>query len=89
MHSAANSEMRTNVIFQIRFISSFGFKENQIEQVRHLMPECEEGFFKWLATIDCSKLKVYAMLEGTLVFPRIPMIRVEGPLAVGLCSSRL
>jgi len=68
---------------QIRYISSFSFKENQIEQLRQLMPTCEEAFFAWLSKLDCSKLKVYALQEGTLVFPRIPMIRVEGPLAIG------
>ena len=37
----------------------------------------------YLAGLDCSYMKVYAIAEGTVVFPRVPLLRIEGPLAVG------
>jgi len=66
----------------VRLVSSFRFKDSQLQQLRGLMPECEEAFFTWLATVDCSNVKVYSLPEGTVCFPRIPMIRVEGPMAI-------
>lgn len=66
----------------LKFISNFRFKEDQINYIKNIMPTCEEAFFNWLKTVDCSKIKIYSIKEGTVVFPRVPLIRVEGPLAV-------
>ena len=66
----------------LRYLSSYSFSDAQIEYLRSLMPHCEPEFFAWLRTVDCSQIKVHAMQEGSVVFPRIPLLRVEGPLAV-------
>lgn len=66
----------------LRFLSSFHFTDNQIDYLKTVMPGRDEGFFDWLREIDCSEIKVYSFKEGTLAFPRVPMITVEGPIAV-------
>lgn len=43
---------------------------------------CEKEFFHWLKTLDCSKIKLYSIAEGTVCFPKSPIMRVEGPIAV-------
>lgn len=51
-------------------------------KVKAPMAHCENEFFTWLKSIDCSKIKIKAFREGSLVFPRLPLIRVEGPIAI-------
>lgn len=36
----------------------------------------------WLGALDCSEVKIHSVAEGTVVFPRVPLMRVEGPLAI-------
>ncbi|MBF0566416.1 MAG: nicotinate phosphoribosyltransferase [Nitrospirae bacterium] len=64
------------------FVESFAFTDEQISYVRSLMPQSEPEFFQWLRKLDCSQLRIDAIREGTVVFPRVPLIRVEGPLCV-------
>lgn len=42
----------------------------------------EDEFFQYLKNMNLKDLKVFAVREGSLVFPRIPIIRLEGPLIV-------
>eukprot|EP00033_Pygsuia_biforma_P000664 GCRY01000781.1.p1 GENE.GCRY01000781.1~~GCRY01000781.1.p1 ORF type:complete len:550 (+),score=120.08 GCRY01000781.1:121-1770(+) len=67
----------------LRFLNSFHFSEDEVEYVRSLLPsDANEDFFAYLKDMDCSEVKVYALKEGTLCFPREPLLRVEGPLGV-------
>ena len=47
-----------------------------------LLPDCEPEFYEWLLSVDCSEVTLHSLQEGTVTFPRIPLLRVEGPLAV-------
>ncbi|KAL6010761.1 Nicotinate phosphoribosyltransferase 2 [Asimina triloba] len=67
----------------IRFIANFKLKEDEVSFIRSVLsPTCEDGFFDYLREIDCSDLEVYAISEGSVVFPKVPMMRIEGPIAV-------
>ena len=47
------------------------------------MPDyVEEEFFEYLKNMDLSQVKIYAMRQGSIVFPRIPLMRLEGPLPI-------
>lgn len=74
----------------IELLKNFRFNESEVNYIRSLMPHAEEEFFAYLASIDASQLKVWIVPDGTIVFPRINLIRVEGPLAIAqLCETTL
>ncbi|GJN27624.1 hypothetical protein PR202_gb15664 [Eleusine coracana subsp. coracana] len=66
----------------VKFIANFRFTEDDISFLQSVMPMCEGAFFDYLREIDCSDVEVYAIPEGSVVFPKVPLIRVEGPVAV-------
>ncbi|XP_030498609.1 nicotinate phosphoribosyltransferase 1 [Cannabis sativa] len=67
----------------IRLIANFRFTEDEIAFVRQSLPSsCEDGFYDYLRGINCSDVEVYAASEGSVVFPKVPLMRVEGPVAV-------
>lgn len=67
----------------LRLFENFHFSDDHIAYLRKEMPQAESGFFDWLKGVDCSRIKVYALKEGTVAYPRVPLIRVQGPIAVG------
>eukprot|EP00752_Nemacystus_decipiens_P007287 g6520.t2 len=66
----------------VALMNSFSFSPSDIAYLRTVLPHCEEAFFVWLEQLDCRNVRLYALEEGSLCFPRVPLIRVEGPLAV-------
>ncbi|MBN2441772.1 MAG: nicotinate phosphoribosyltransferase [Spirochaetales bacterium] len=67
----------------LSYLSSFQFTPEQLSYIKtRLCPDCDPEFYTWLEGIDCSEITLYAFDEGTIVFPREPIIRVEGPLAI-------
>lgn len=68
----------------LRFVSNFGFTADDLAYLKttNAARNMEPQFFQHLQDLDCGALRVYAQLEGSAVFPRVPLMRVEGPLMV-------
>eukprot|EP01122_Echinamoeba_exundans_P001782 TRINITY_DN11774_c0_g1_i1.p1 TRINITY_DN11774_c0_g1~~TRINITY_DN11774_c0_g1_i1.p1 ORF type:complete len:551 (-),score=47.92 TRINITY_DN11774_c0_g1_i1:9-1547(-) len=66
----------------VEFLSSYKFSQDEIAYLRHSLPHADPGFFSWLDSVDCSGIKVFALREGSVCFPQVPLLRVEGPLAI-------
>ena len=66
----------------LKYVNQFHFDDDQIEYIKSIMPTCDPSFFEWLKTLDCSQVKIYSVKEGSVVFPLVPLIRIEGPLGV-------
>lgn len=70
----------------LKYLANFRFSESDIEYLRNTaqLGHCEDAFFDdYLATLDCSEVVVHAMKEGSMVFPRVPLITVTAPLGIG------
>lgn len=68
----------------LRFINDFHFSDKDIEQLKtlDLKTEIKEEFWIYLRNLNAKTLKVYAISEGSVCFPNLPLVRVEGPLAL-------
>jgi len=63
-------------------MANFKFTEHDISFLQSVMPTCEGAFFDYLGEVNCSDVEVYSIPEGSVVFPKVPLMRVEGPVAV-------
>lgn len=64
---------------QISFTRGF----SDIEYLRAtLPPTIEPEFYEFLGNVTAADVTVYAIDEGSIVFPRVPLMCLEGPLIV-------
>jgi nicotinate phosphoribosyltransferase len=65
------------------FVQGFRFGPDEMAYLRTgPLASADPGFFDWLSRVDFAGLEIWAHREGSAVFPRVPMVRVEGPLAI-------
>eukprot|EP00064_Thunnus_orientalis_P016314 superscaffoldBa00003203_g16378 len=65
------------------FLRSFRFTDEDVEFLRSVLPPTTDpAFFQFLRGLDCSGVTLRSVPEGTVVFARVPLMEVAGPLAV-------
>ncbi|XP_066533453.1 nicotinate phosphoribosyltransferase [Hoplias malabaricus] len=65
------------------FLKNFRFSNEDIEYLRTVLPSnTDPDFFIYLKGLDCSAVSVSAVAEGSVVFARVPLMEVSGPLAI-------
>jgi nicotinate phosphoribosyltransferase len=65
------------------FLEKFMYTADDIQYLKQLLPPATNPkFFEYLSSLTADHVTVYAMREGSVVFPRVPLLRVEGPLAL-------
>lgn len=50
--------------------------------MKTLLPHAAPEFFQWLEQLDCSTIEVHGAVDGQLVFPNQPLLRLHGPFAL-------
>lgn len=66
----------------IEFLQNFKFSPEDVQFLKESFGVDDPEFFEWISSLDVSQVKVYSLKEGTIAFPHVPFMRVEGPLAV-------
>ncbi|XP_033331436.2 nicotinate phosphoribosyltransferase isoform X2 [Megalopta genalis] len=65
----------------IKFLEKFHYSSSDIKYLKSTMPSSmDQRFFDYLKDLTPKDVIIYAMEEGSVAFPRIPLLRVEGPL---------
>ena len=67
----------------IKYLATFKFTDSDTEYLKTILPQAENEFMDYLKTLDCKEVKLYALAEGTICFPKEVLIRIEAPLAIG------
>lgn len=67
----------------LRYLSVFSFSDDDIAHIRSFLPAtCDPRYLEWLREVNASCLTIHAIPEATVVFPRLPLIRSQGPSTV-------
>jgi len=67
----------------LKFLENFHYSETDINYLKTVMPETvEPEFFSYLSSLSPADVEVAALQEGSVCFPRIPLMRMRGPLIV-------
>eukprot|EP00730_Choanoeca_flexa_P002834 TRINITY_DN11197_c0_g1_i4.p1 TRINITY_DN11197_c0_g1~~TRINITY_DN11197_c0_g1_i4.p1 ORF type:complete len:433 (+),score=82.30 TRINITY_DN11197_c0_g1_i4:125-1423(+) len=64
------------------FIESFHYTPEDLDYLRSTLPNADPAFFDYLAELTADNITVHAFKEGSLAFPKEPLMRIEGPLIV-------
>lgn len=68
----------------LKYVSNFHFSPDDISYLESIpsLSHCEPEFFKYLSQLDCSQVKIQSVEQGSVVFPRIPLLIVSGPILI-------
>ncbi|VVC93636.1 unnamed protein product [Leptidea sinapis] len=67
----------------LKFLHNFKYSETDIDYLKQTLPATiEPEFFEYLEGLTCKDIVLSAVEEGSVVFPRVPLLRVEGPLII-------
>ncbi|XP_056378917.1 LOW QUALITY PROTEIN: nicotinate phosphoribosyltransferase [Hyla sarda] len=67
----------------VRFLRDFRFSDADLQYLASVLPSSvDRAFYDYLRTVDASEVTLTSFPEGSVVFPREPLMKVRGPLLV-------
>ena len=72
----------------LAFLDNFKFTTSDLTYLKQELPHCEEEFFTFLTSLNPCDLEISAIPEGSVCFPRVPLVKISGPLVLlQLCET--
>ncbi|EEB17146.1 nicotinate phosphoribosyltransferase, putative [Pediculus humanus corporis] len=67
----------------LKFLENFQYSESDIEYLKGALPSTiDPEFYVFLRGLTAAPVTLHAIDEGSIVFPRVPLIMIEGPLII-------
>lgn len=68
----------------LKYIEYFDFSDDDIKYLSGLedYAHIEDEFWVYLKNLDTKCIKLFSIQEGSVCFPSLPLVRVEGPLGL-------
>lgn len=67
----------------LKFLNNFRYSDSDIAYLKTTLPSgIENDFFDYLKDLTARDVTLHAIAEGSVVFPRVPIIKIEGPLII-------
>lgn len=67
----------------LKFLKNFHYSTGDINYLKTVLPDgIEEEFFEYLGKLTAKDVTLYALDEGSVAFPRVPLLKLEGPLII-------
>ena len=65
----------------LKLLENFHYSETDITYLRSVLPSTvEEEFFEFLQSLSPKDVTIHAVAEGSVVFPRVPLLRITGEI---------
>lgn len=66
----------------LKYISNFQFTDDDIKYLKSIpdYSSIEDDFWIYLKGLNSKSIKLHALHEGSVCFPNLPLVKVEGPL---------
>ncbi|KAH9491940.1 hypothetical protein Btru_026838 [Bulinus truncatus] len=67
----------------VKLLQSFHFSESDVDYLKTVLPPMTDPeFYDYLSSLSANEVTLSAVAEGEVVFPKVPLITITGPLAV-------
>lgn len=67
----------------LKFLTKFHYSASDIKYLKETLPSSiEDEFYEYLKSVSAKNVRLFAIAEGSVAFPRVPLMRIEGPLII-------